>query len=66
MNNEIYLVLQLFDEGYDSTQTEIKLVTIDKNKAILFVDEIKEKNKKEHNLEYEIEVWENEKYKDTI
>lgn len=66
MSDKVYIVLEKFDEGYDSIETDIKLVTKDKDKAILFTDKIKEKNKKEHNLEYEIEVWENEKYIDTI
>lgn len=63
---KIYLVLQLFDEGYDSVQTEIKLITFDEDKAKKTAEEFVEINKKESNLEYQIEIWENEKYLDTI
>lgn len=47
---KIYLVLQLFDE----------------EKAKKTAEEFVETNKKETNLEYQIEIWENEKYLDTI
>lgn len=63
---KIYLVLQLLDEGYDSVETEIKLITFDEEKAKKTAEEYVEVNKKETNLEYQIEIWENEKYLDTI